>query len=76
MEVFRIRGGVTLRGEVRASGSKNATLPAFAAALLTSEPCVIENVPDLSDIRFMAEILRHLGAEVEKLEGTKRNQIP
>ena len=68
MEVFRIRGGATLRGKVRASGSKNATLPAFAAALLTSEPCIIENVPDLSDVRFMAEILSHLGAEVEKLE--------
>ena len=67
MEVFRIRGGIPLRGEVRASGSKNATLPAFAAALLTSEPCVIENVPNLSDVRFMAEILRHLGAEVEEL---------
>jgi UDP-N-acetylglucosamine 1-carboxyvinyltransferase len=67
MEVFRIRGGTPLRGEVRASGSKNAALPAFAAALLTSEPCVIENVPDLSDVRFMAEILRHLGAEVEEM---------
>ena len=73
MEVFRIRGGNPLRGEVRASGSKNATLPAFSAALLTSEPCVIENVPDLSDVRFMAEILRHLGCEVEKLgSGTWR----
>ncbi len=67
MEVFRIRGGSPLRGKVRASGSKNATLPAFAAALLTPEPCVIENVPDLSDVRFMAEILQHLGAEVEDL---------
>ncbi len=68
MEVFRIRGGTPLRGEVRASGSKNATLPAFAATLLTSDPCVIENVPDLSDVRFMAEILQHLGAEVENLD--------
>ena len=67
MEVFRIRGGASLRGEVRASGSKNATLPAFAAALLTAEPCIIENVPELSDVRFMADMLRHLGAEVEKL---------
>lgn len=67
MEVFRIRGGASLRGEVRASGSKNATLPAFAAALLTAEPCIIENVPELSDVRFMADILVHLGAEVEKL---------
>ena len=65
MEVFRIRGGIPLQGEVRVSGSKNATLPAFAATLLTPEPCIIENVPDLSDVRFMAEILQYLGAEVE-----------
>ncbi len=65
MDVLRINGGRALRGVVQASGAKNAALPLFAAALLTEEPVTFENVPDLSDIRFMAEILRHLGAEVE-----------
>lgn len=66
MEVFRIQGGTSLQGEVQTSGAKNAALPIFAATLLTSEPCIIENVPDLSDIRFMADILQSMGAVVEK----------
>ena len=70
MEVFKIRGGKTLSGSVKASGSKNAALPLFAATLLSSEESILENVPDLSDVRFMAEILRELGAEVEKLDRT------
>ena len=56
-----------LKGEVRVGGAKNSALPLFAAALLTDQPCVLENVPDLTDIRFMADILRHLGADVERL---------
>ncbi|MEO0794826.1 MAG: UDP-N-acetylglucosamine 1-carboxyvinyltransferase [Verrucomicrobiota bacterium] len=66
MDVFRITGGRPLRGEVTVSGAKNACLPIFAATLLTGETCVIENVPDLSDLRFMAEIIEKLGAEVER----------
>lgn len=65
MEVFRITGGRTLNGEVRVNGAKNAALPLLAATLLTSETCVLRNVPDLSDVRFMIEILRHHGAVVE-----------
>lgn len=68
MDVVRIRGGNPLGGTVEISGAKNAALPIFAATLLTAEPCVIENVPDLSDIRFMGELLAHLGAEVERLD--------
>jgi UDP-N-acetylglucosamine 1-carboxyvinyltransferase len=71
MEVFRIQGGHSLSGKVRVSGSKNSSLPLFAACLLTSEECILENVPDLSDIRFMGEILTALGAEVEKLDSNK-----
>ena len=64
MESFLIKGGVPLRGEVEISGSKNAALPIMAATLLTDEPCVIRHVPDLSDTRFMAQILQSLGAKV------------
>lgn len=53
-----------MQGEVTISGSKNAALPIMAAALLTRERCVIRRVPDLSDVRFMGDILRSLGAEV------------
>lgn len=58
-------GGVPLRGRVRVGGAKNAALPIMAAALLTDEPCVIENVPILRDIYVMVELLEHLGAEVD-----------
>jgi UDP-N-acetylglucosamine 1-carboxyvinyltransferase len=70
MESFSIKGGVPLRGEVEISGSKNAALPIMAAALLTDEPCVIRRVPDLSDTRFMVEILKSLGAEAKLQNGT------
>jgi UDP-N-acetylglucosamine 1-carboxyvinyltransferase len=65
MDAFRIKGGRPLRGEVVISGSKNAALPIMAACLLTPEPCVIRRVPNLSDVVFMGEILKSLGARVE-----------
>jgi UDP-N-acetylglucosamine 1-carboxyvinyltransferase len=70
MDALLIRGGVPLRGEVVASGAKNAVLPILAATLLTSETCTIRRVPNLSDVRFMGEILESLGAEV-KFEGDR-----
>ena len=70
MDSFLIKGGVPLHGEVAISGSKNAALPIMAAALLTDEPCVIRRVPDLTDTRFMAEILASLGATAKYEDGT------
>ena len=67
MDAFRITGGNPLKGSVSASGSKNASLPLFAACLLTEEESILENVPELSDVGFMADIIRGLGAEVEKI---------
>ncbi|HSA01373.1 MAG TPA: UDP-N-acetylglucosamine 1-carboxyvinyltransferase, partial [Candidatus Paceibacterota bacterium] len=65
MDSFIITGGRPLEGEVTVGGAKNAALPILAATLLTSEPCVIRRVPNLSDIKFMAMILESLGAEVQ-----------
>jgi len=65
MDSLLIKGGLPLRGEVTISGAKNAVLPIMAAALLTPEPCVIRRVPQLTDVRFMAQILSWLGAKVE-----------
>ena len=70
MDSFLIRGGTRLNGEVTISGSKNAVLPIMAATLLTADKCVIRRVPDLSDVRFMGDILRSLGAEVTFEDGT------
>lgn len=67
MDAMRIKGGARLRGTVSVSGAKNACLPMFAAALLTDQKCVIKNVPDLSDVRFMAQIVASLGASVSNL---------
>ncbi len=70
MDSLLIKGGVPLEGEVQISGAKNAVLPLMAAALLTEETCIIRHVPDLSDVRFMAQILSSLGATVKFEEGT------
>jgi len=61
-----IEGGHPLRGSVTVSGSKNATMGAMAAALLVAEDCILENVPDIGDVLHMAEVLRSLGATVER----------
>jgi len=65
MDSLLIKGGVPLNGEVTISGAKNAVLPIMAATLLTAEPCIIHRVPDLSDVKFMGEILTSLGASVK-----------
>lgn len=72
MDSLLIKGGVPLHGEVRISGAKNAVLPIMAAALLTSEPCIIHRVPELSDVRFMGQILSWLGASVHFENGSVR----
>jgi UDP-N-acetylglucosamine 1-carboxyvinyltransferase len=72
MDSLLIKGGVPLHGEVTISGAKNAVLPIMAATLLTSEPCVIRRVPNLSDVKFMGQILNWLGAEVRVEADTVR----
>ena len=64
MSRFVIHGGRPLSGEITASGNKNAVLPMLAAALLTDEEVILDNVPDIRDVRSMLSILVHLGAEV------------
>jgi UDP-N-acetylglucosamine 1-carboxyvinyltransferase len=61
MDAFVIHGGKRLRGNIRIHGSKNASLPLMAAALLTDEPVVLRDVPDLADIQSMCELLGALG---------------
>lgn len=70
MEKFVIEGGRPLKGEIRVSGSKNATLPVLAATLLTDGVCEIRNVPKLRDTWTMCKLLRTLGKTVE-ISGNK-----
>jgi UDP-N-acetylglucosamine 1-carboxyvinyltransferase len=65
MDKFVIRGGNPLLGTVRISGAKNAALPAMAAALLTEEPVILENIPHVRDIETTRRLLTAMGAEVE-----------
>jgi len=62
---FILRGGKPLDGDIVVGGMKNAATPVIAATLLVQEPCVIENVPRLSDVERMLDILRSLGSSVD-----------
>jgi UDP-N-acetylglucosamine 1-carboxyvinyltransferase len=76
MDYFVIQGGKRLRGTIKVSGSKNAALPIMAATLMCSEPVVLRNIPDLSDIEYMVTILEKLGVRVDRLEpGTMRFEV-
>ena len=65
MNKLVIRGGNPLLGTIRVSGAKNAALPAMAAALLTEEPVILENIPQVRDIETTRTLLAAMGAEVE-----------
>jgi UDP-N-acetylglucosamine 1-carboxyvinyltransferase len=65
MDKFVIRGGNPLVGTVRVSGAKNSALPCMAAAILTEEEVILENVPQVRDIETERKLLSSMGAEVE-----------
>ncbi|MBE7436552.1 MAG: UDP-N-acetylglucosamine 1-carboxyvinyltransferase [Anaerolineales bacterium] len=68
MEEFIIEGGVPLNGEITPSGNKNAALPLLAACLLTDEPVILRNVPQIRDVFAMRRLVESLGAVVEDLD--------
>jgi UDP-N-acetylglucosamine 1-carboxyvinyltransferase len=67
MTQYFIEGGVPINGTIRASGNKNAALPCLAAALLTGEPVLLRNIPDIEDVQVMLDVYRALGGTVEVL---------
>ena len=69
MDKILIRGGMPLSGVIPIGGAKNAALPLMAASLLTAEPLVLDNLPDLADIRTMANLLVQHGVAIGVLEG-------
>jgi UDP-N-acetylglucosamine 1-carboxyvinyltransferase len=68
MERFVVEGGRRLEGTIRPGGNTNAALPILAACLLSDEPIVLRNLPDIQDVRVMLQIIEKLGATVERLE--------
>lgn len=67
-----VKGRVPLKGTVRISGAKNSSLPIIAASLLSDGTNIIEDVPDLEDVKVMCDVLEALGASVEKNKGILR----
>ncbi len=70
MDKFIIRGGKPLIGTMRPSGNKNAALPLMAACLLTEDPVVLHNMPDITDTRTMRKLLESLGVSVRQIGDT------
>jgi len=70
MEKFIINGGIPLKGELVPSGNKNAVLPMMAASLLTSEPVILHNIPDILDVHTMIQLLQSLNVDVTYLGNT------
>ena len=67
MEKFVIEGGYPLSGEFTPSGNKNAVLPMLAACLLTEEPVLLHNVPDIQDVQNMRKLIMSLGVQIDDL---------
>jgi UDP-N-acetylglucosamine 1-carboxyvinyltransferase len=68
MEKFIIEGGHSLKGEMTPSGNKNAALPMLAACLLTEEPIILHNVPDILDVKAMRSLVESLGVQINSLD--------
>jgi len=69
MDSIIVRGGTPLHGQIRIAGAKNAALTLMPDTLLTEEPLTLTNVPRLSDIRTMSQLLQSLGTEVASMQG-------
>ena len=76
VDVIRVVGGARLAGEVVVGGAKNSALKLMAAALLATGESVISNVPRITDILIMSEVLRRLGCQVSFADGTVRVDTP
>ena len=70
MDKFIIEGGAPLEGEVTPAGNKNAALPLLAAALLTDEPIILHNIPQIQDTHVMRRLLESLGVQIDDLDQT------
>lgn len=68
MAQYIIKGGKPLNGEVNVSGAKNAALGILAAAVLTDETVLIENLPDVRDINVMLDAIREIGATIDRID--------
>ena len=75
MDKLRMVGGTPLKGEVVIAGAKNAALPILCACLLTDQPIVLRNVPDLQDVRTMLKLLQEIGVTVTFPDQADRSHL-
>ncbi|QKM63850.1 UDP-N-acetylglucosamine 1-carboxyvinyltransferase [Polynucleobacter tropicus] len=75
MDKLRMVGGTPLKGEVKIAGAKNAALPILCACLLTDQPVVLRNVPDLQDVRTMLKLLQEIGVSVSFPDVKDRSHV-
>ena len=75
MDKLRMVGGTPLKGEVKIAGAKNAALPILCACLLTDQPVVLHNVPDLQDVRTMLKLLQEIGVSVSFPDAKDRSHV-
>ena len=68
MEQYIIKGGTPLKGEVEIGGAKNAALGILAAAIMTDDTVIIENLPDVADVNIMIEAMSQIGVHIEKID--------
>lgn len=68
MDKFIIQGGIPLKGEITPSGNKNAALPLLAATILTTEPVILHNLPEINDVKTMRSLLESIGVEITHLK--------
>ena len=68
MEQYIIKGGHTLVGEVDIGGAKNAALAILAAAIMTDETVLIDNLPDVNDINVLIDAIEGIGAQVHRVD--------
>ena len=80
MDKFIIEGGIPLQGEITPAGNKNAALPLLAACLLTEEPVILHNLPDIRDVQAMRALLDEAGCrtvrcDVVPVSGLEKNPL-
>ncbi|MCZ6604520.1 MAG: UDP-N-acetylglucosamine 1-carboxyvinyltransferase, partial [Alphaproteobacteria bacterium] len=75
MDKIRIRGGRPLNGTIKIGGAKNAALPVMAASLLTDQPLILTNLPELADIRTLIQLLEQHGVEIAPDQGSAEQKL-
>ena len=70
METYLINGGNSLNGEVEISGAKNSVLGLIAAAIMTDDNVILENVPNVTDVNYLLEAIKNIGGSIDYKNNT------